>query len=149
MLTGSIRQPCSAETAMAKLYVADTGVEIALACQQVIGAYGLSDAYDIERNLRAPLAGIQRESQRLGLPVPDIRLSMPKCCTMRQASMPATKAWRPCSAERTTSMSSISTMTRWRSGALPSARRVAFACPKISALRAGAAWRPPRSCRSG
>jgi ATP-dependent Lhr-like helicase len=30
-------------------------------------------AVDIERNLRAPLAGIQRESQRLGLDVPDIR----------------------------------------------------------------------------
>ena len=45
-------QPCSAETAIAKLYVADTGVEIGLACQQVIGAYGLSDAYYIERNLR-------------------------------------------------------------------------------------------------
>ena len=33
-------------------------------------------AVDIERNLRAPLAGIQRESQRLGLPVPDIRVGV-------------------------------------------------------------------------
>ena len=33
-------------------------------------------AVDIERNLRAPLAGIQRESQRLGLPAPDIRVGV-------------------------------------------------------------------------
>jgi ATP-dependent Lhr-like helicase len=33
-------------------------------------------AVDIERNLRAPLAGIQRESQRLGLDVPDIRVGV-------------------------------------------------------------------------
>jgi len=33
-------------------------------------------AVDIERNLRAPLAGIQRESQRLDLPVPDIRVGV-------------------------------------------------------------------------
>ncbi|MFM1966884.1 MAG: hypothetical protein RL134_2609 [Actinomycetota bacterium] len=33
-------------------------------------------AVDIERNLRAPLAGIQRESQRLGLHVPDIRVGV-------------------------------------------------------------------------
>jgi len=29
-------------------------------------------AYDVERNLRAPLAGIRRTAERLGLPVPDI-----------------------------------------------------------------------------
>ena len=33
-------------------------------------------AVDVERNLRAPLAGIQRESQRLGLPEPDIRVGV-------------------------------------------------------------------------
>ncbi len=33
-------------------------------------------AVDIERNLRAPLAGIQRESQRLGLDAPDIRVGV-------------------------------------------------------------------------
>jgi alkylation response protein AidB-like acyl-CoA dehydrogenase len=37
---------------MAKLFIADTGVEIALACQQVMGAYALSDAYDLERHVR-------------------------------------------------------------------------------------------------
>ncbi len=29
-------------------------------------------AYDVERNLRAPLAGIRRTAERLGLPVPEI-----------------------------------------------------------------------------
>ena len=64
-------QPCSAETAMAKLYVADTGVEIGLACQQVVGAYGLSDAYDIERNLRdllsMPIVGGSSDMQKNNL----------------------------------------------------------------------------------
>ena len=44
--------PCAVETSMAKLFVADTGVEIALLCQQVMGAYALSDAYDMERHVR-------------------------------------------------------------------------------------------------
>lgn len=63
--------PCSVETAMAKLFVADTGVEIALACQQVIGAYGLSDAYDIERCVRdllgMPIVGGSSEMQKNNL----------------------------------------------------------------------------------
>ncbi len=45
-------RPCAVETSMAKLFIADTGVEIALACQQVMGAYALSDAYDLERHVR-------------------------------------------------------------------------------------------------
>lgn len=69
-LAGEAR-PCSAETAMAKLYVADTGLEIALACQQVIGAYGLSDAYDIERNVREllgmPIVGGSSDMQKNNL----------------------------------------------------------------------------------
>ncbi len=64
-------KPCSAETAMAKLFVADTGVEIGLACQQVIGAYGLSDAYDIERNVREllsmPIVGGSSDMQKNNL----------------------------------------------------------------------------------
>ena len=36
-------RPCSPETSMAKLFIADTALEIGLACQQVMGAYGLSD----------------------------------------------------------------------------------------------------------
>ena len=45
-------RPCSVETSMAKLFVADTGVEIALACQQVMGAYGLAEGHDMERHVR-------------------------------------------------------------------------------------------------
>ena len=45
-------QPCSVETSMAKLFVADTGVEIGLACQRVLGAYGLAEGYDMERHVR-------------------------------------------------------------------------------------------------
>jgi alkylation response protein AidB-like acyl-CoA dehydrogenase len=46
------RKPCSVETSMAKLFVADTAVEIALICQQVMGAYGLCGEYDMERYVR-------------------------------------------------------------------------------------------------
>lgn len=46
------RQPCSVETSMAKLFVADTAVEIALSCQRVMGAYGLAPEYDMERYVR-------------------------------------------------------------------------------------------------
>lgn len=63
--------PCSVETSMAKLFVADTGVEIALACQQVMGAYGLSDAYDMERNVRdllgMPIVGGSSDMQKNNL----------------------------------------------------------------------------------
>lgn len=63
--------PCSAETAMAKLFCADVGVEIGLACQQVMGAYGLSDAYDIERNVRdllgMPIVGGSSDMQKNNL----------------------------------------------------------------------------------
>ncbi len=64
-------QPCAVETSMAKLFIADTGVEIALACQQVMGAYALSDAYDIERNVRdllgMPIVGGSSDMQRNNL----------------------------------------------------------------------------------
>lgn len=60
--------PCSVETSMAKLFVADTGVEIALACQQVMGAYALSDAYDMERHVRdllsMPIVGGSSDMQK-------------------------------------------------------------------------------------
>lgn len=64
-------QPCSVETSMAKLFVADTGVEIAIACQQVMGAYGLSDVYDMERHVRdllsMPIVGGSSDMQRNNL----------------------------------------------------------------------------------
>jgi alkylation response protein AidB-like acyl-CoA dehydrogenase len=64
-------QPCSVETSMAKLFVADTGVEIALICQQVMGAYGLSDAWDMERHVRdllgMPIVGGSSDMQRNNL----------------------------------------------------------------------------------
>ena len=60
--------PCSVETSMAKLFVADAGVEIALACQQVMGAYALSDAYDMERHVRdllgMPIVGGSSDMQK-------------------------------------------------------------------------------------
>jgi alkylation response protein AidB-like acyl-CoA dehydrogenase len=63
--------PCAVETSMAKLFVADIGVEIALACQQVMGAYALSDAYDIERNVRdllgMPIVGGSSDMQKNNL----------------------------------------------------------------------------------
>ena len=65
------RRPCAVETSMAKLFCADAGVEIALACQQVMGAYALSDGYDIERNVRdllsMPIVGGSSDMQRNNL----------------------------------------------------------------------------------
>jgi alkylation response protein AidB-like acyl-CoA dehydrogenase len=43
---------CSVESSMAKLFVADTGVDIVLACQRVMGAYGCAAEYDMERHVR-------------------------------------------------------------------------------------------------
>ena len=63
--------PCAVETSMAKLFCADVGVDIALACQQVMGAYGLSDAYDMERHVRdllgMPIVGGSSDIQRNNL----------------------------------------------------------------------------------
>lgn len=63
--------PCSVETSMAKLFIADTGVEIALACQQIMGAYALSDAYDMERHVRdllgMPIVGGSSNMQKNNL----------------------------------------------------------------------------------
>lgn len=43
------RIPCSKETSMAKLFVTETAVKIALSCQKVLGAYGFADEYDTAR----------------------------------------------------------------------------------------------------
>ena len=76
-------RPCSVETSMAKLFVADTSVEIGLACQRVLGAYGLAEGHDMERHVRdllgMPIVGGSSEMQknnianRLGLASGDER----------------------------------------------------------------------------
>lgn len=43
---------CCVESSMAKLFVADTAVEIVLNCQRVMGAYGYAREYDMERYVR-------------------------------------------------------------------------------------------------
>jgi alkylation response protein AidB-like acyl-CoA dehydrogenase len=40
-------RPASVETSMAKLFIADVGVEIGLACQRVLGAYGMGEEFDM------------------------------------------------------------------------------------------------------
>ncbi len=76
-------RPCSVETSMAKLFVADTVVEIALICQQVMGAYGLAEGHDMERHVRdllgMPIVGGSSNMQknnianRLGLKAEEAR----------------------------------------------------------------------------
>jgi alkylation response protein AidB-like acyl-CoA dehydrogenase len=65
------RRPCSIETSMAKLFVADTSVQIAIACQRVMGAYGLSEGHDMERNVRdllgMPIVGGSSHMQKNNL----------------------------------------------------------------------------------
>lgn len=64
-------QPCAVETSMAKLFIAEAGVEIALTCQRVMGAYAMSADYDIERNVRdllgMPIVGGSSNMQRNNL----------------------------------------------------------------------------------
>ncbi len=61
-------RPCSVETSMAKLFVAEYGVEIVIACQRIMGAYGLAEDYDMERYLRDiicfPIVGGSSNIQR-------------------------------------------------------------------------------------
>ncbi|MDE0884111.1 MAG: acyl-CoA/acyl-ACP dehydrogenase [Myxococcota bacterium] len=64
-------RPCSVETSMAKLFVADTAVEIGLSCQRVMGAYGLSEGHDMERHVRdligMPIVGGSSDMQKNNL----------------------------------------------------------------------------------
>ncbi len=64
-------QACAIESSMAKLFIADTGVEIALACQQIMGAYALSDDHDMARNVRdllgMPIVGGSSDMQKNNL----------------------------------------------------------------------------------
>lgn len=61
-------RPCSVETSMAKLFVADTAVEVAISCQRVMGAYGLAEGHDMERHVRdllgMPIVGGSSNMQR-------------------------------------------------------------------------------------
>ncbi len=61
-------RPCSVETSMAKLFVGDTAVQIALKCQQVMGAYGTAQDYDMERYVRdllvMPIVGGSSKMQK-------------------------------------------------------------------------------------
>ena len=65
------RRPFAAEASMAKLFVADTAVEIALACQRVLGAYGLGEGHDMERHVRdllgMPIVGGSSNMQKNNL----------------------------------------------------------------------------------
>ena len=62
------RKPYSVESSMAKLFIGETAVEIAIACQRVMGAYGLSDGFHMERNVRdllgMPIVGGSSNMQR-------------------------------------------------------------------------------------
>lgn len=70
--------PCSIETSMAKLFVAEAATRVALNAQKILGAYGYAMEYDVQRYLRDallyPIAGgssaIQRNNimNRMGLP---------------------------------------------------------------------------------
>lgn len=70
-------RPCSQESSMAKLFACDTGLDIVVKCQQVLGAYGCAEEYDMKRYvsdaLTLPIIGgssnIQRNNiaRRMGL----------------------------------------------------------------------------------
>ena len=61
-------KPCAVESSMAKLYIGETALEIALSCQKVMGAYGLAEEYDMERYVRdlmcMPIIGGSSNIQR-------------------------------------------------------------------------------------
>jgi alkylation response protein AidB-like acyl-CoA dehydrogenase len=69
---------CSVASSMAKWFVAENAVQIALACQRVLGAYGCARDYDMERYVRdllcMPIVGgsshmqLNNIANRLGLP---------------------------------------------------------------------------------
>lgn len=44
--------PCAVETSMAKMFVCETGLDIVLTCQKVMGAYGYAKGFDMERHVR-------------------------------------------------------------------------------------------------
>lgn len=69
---------CSVESSMAKLFVGDKSVEIVLACQQVVGAYGCASEHDMERYVRdivcMPIVGGSSNMQKNNIAA---RLNLP------------------------------------------------------------------------
>jgi alkylation response protein AidB-like acyl-CoA dehydrogenase len=71
-------KPCALETSMAKLFIGERALQIALRCQQVLGAYGSTPEFGVEQHVRdlslMPIVGgssnMQRNNvaARLGLP---------------------------------------------------------------------------------
>ncbi len=59
---------CAVESSMAKMFVTDHGLDIVIKCQQVLGAYGCAEEYDIERHVRdmtcLPIVGGSSNMQR-------------------------------------------------------------------------------------
>jgi len=59
---------CSVESSMAKLFVGERCVDIVLACQQILGAYGCAEGHDMERHVRdlvcIPIVGGSSNMQR-------------------------------------------------------------------------------------
>lgn len=67
----NLGRPCAVETSMAKLFIADSCVEVALACQQVMGAYALAEGSEMERHVRdllgMPIVGGSSDMQKNNL----------------------------------------------------------------------------------
>lgn len=61
-------KPCAVESSMAKLFCCETAHDVTLACQKIVGAYGLSDSMDMERYVRdaisLPIVGGSSNMQR-------------------------------------------------------------------------------------
>ncbi|MGD9602645.1 MAG: acyl-CoA dehydrogenase family protein [Gammaproteobacteria bacterium] len=61
-------RPCAVESSMAKLYICDTAVDVVIRMQQVLGAYGCAEEYDLERHVRdvtcVPIVGGSSNMQR-------------------------------------------------------------------------------------
>jgi alkylation response protein AidB-like acyl-CoA dehydrogenase len=62
------KRDCSVESSMAKLFVGEACVDIVLACQQILGAYGCAEGHDMERHVRdlvcIPIVGGSSNMQR-------------------------------------------------------------------------------------
>jgi alkylation response protein AidB-like acyl-CoA dehydrogenase len=51
------RKPCSVETSQAKLFICEAAKSVSLEALTIMGAYGYSKDYDLERYVRHSLAG--------------------------------------------------------------------------------------------